>query len=115
MGADADQLRADLIPTHLQIVEELNKEKWKKDLYTVKLRNARTEQIYCGQMEEDNTIQELIKQRESGAHSYVPGKKDNNIIFLACENINGLSLFHRKATKIRKLTNLIKCHQADGI
>ena len=113
----ADQLCAVLIPTHSQIVEKLNKEKWKKDLYGAELSNARTddEQCYRGRTEEDNTIQELLKQWESGAHRYVPDSKNNNIVRLACENTNGLSLFHRKATKIRKLTNLIKGHQADGI
>ncbi len=41
--------------------------------------------------------------------------KDNNIIRLACENTNGLSLFHRKALKICKLANLSNRHQTNGM
>ena len=41
--------------------------------------------------------------------------KDNNIIRLACENTNRLSLFHRKDLKIRKIANLNNRHQTNGM
>ena len=111
----ADQLRADIISTHLQIVGELNRDKRRSDLALVEGSNIRedAEEIHHGWTDEDNTIQELLNQWESGAHGYVPDTKDNNIIRLACENTNGLSLFHRKALKICKIANLNNRHQTD--
>ena len=113
----ANQLRPDIIPTHLQIVGELNRDKWRSDLAAVDVSNIRAdaEAIHQGQTDEDNTIQELLNQWESGAHGYVPDTKDNKIIRLACENTNRLSLFHRKDLKILKLANLNNRYQTDGM
>ena len=44
----ADQLRADIIPTHLQIVGELNRDKWRSDLALVEGSNKRYTMV--GQM-----------------------------------------------------------------
>ena len=101
----------------MQIVGELNRGKWRSDLAAVEVSNikADAEEIYHGRTDEDNTIQELLYQQESGAHGYVSDTKDNNIIRLLCENTNGLSLFHRKALKIRKLANLNNRHQTNGM
>jgi hypothetical protein len=113
----ANQLCAGIIPTHLQIVGELNRDKWRIDLAEVEgssIRAYAEEILHCW-TDEDNTIQELLNQWKSGAHGYVPDMKDNNIILLACENTNRLSLFHRKALKICKLANLNNRHQTDGM
>ncbi len=83
----ADQLRASLIPTHLQIVEELEKGAWSNHQATAGRRHIRVaaEEIHRGRTVEDNTIQELLKQWDDGAHRYVPDTKDDNII-LPAEN-----------------------------
>ena len=106
-----------MIPMHLQIVGELNSHKWRSNLASAEGSNLRAdaEEIHHGWTDEDNTIQDLLNQWESGAHGYVPDMKDNNIIRLACENTNGLSLFHRKALKIRKLANLNSRYQTNDM
>ena len=73
----ADQLRADMNPTQLQIVGELNRGKGRSDLASGEGSNIRAEadEIHRGQTDEDNTIQELLNQWECGAHGYVPEKK----------------------------------------
>ena len=78
----ADQLCADMIPTHLQIVGELNRYKWRSNLALAEGSNMRedAEEIHYGRTDEDNTIQDMLNQWESGAHGYVPDMKDNNII-----------------------------------
>jgi hypothetical protein len=106
-----------MIPTHLQIMGELTRDKWGSDLALVEGSNMRADakETHHGRTDEDNTIQELLNQWESGAHSYVPYTKNDNIIRLACKNTNRLSLFHRKAHKTRKLANLNNRYQTDGM
>ncbi len=51
---------------------------------------------------------------KKGAHGYILGVKDENIIHLGCENVNSLSIFHPTKSKMRKLTHLHQRHQTDG-
>ena len=53
-----------MIPTHLQIVGELNRDKWRSDLASAEGSNMRAdaEEIHHGRTDDDNTIQELLNQ-----------------------------------------------------
>ena len=91
--------------THLKIVRELNRDKGRSDLALGEGSNIRADadEIHRGQTDEDNTIQELLNQWESGAHGYVPDMKENNIISLACENTNGIVYFTGRLSRSTSL------------
>ena len=113
----ADQFLQELIPTHSQIVAGMDKSKvvndeaGKDDHHM----NYEARDRYKGHTCEDSTIRELIEQWQGGGHGYVPEKKNDNIIRLACENVNSLSLHQKGGRKTRKLVNLVSRYQADGM
>ncbi len=53
-----------MIPTHLQIVGELNRHKWRSDLASAEGINLRAdaEEIHHVWTDEDNKIQDLLNQ-----------------------------------------------------
>ena len=114
----ADQLLTELVPTHLQIVEGMNKNQLTSDKIGIMGPNQETIEAsnrHAGYTSEGFLIRELLEQWQGGAHGYVPEIKNDNIIRLACENVNSLSLYQKGSKKIRKLLNLISRHQTDGM
>ena len=115
--AGARKFQAELVPTHSQIMEELNRERWSGDTAAGEFNNAQAQaqERHDGHTNEDATVRELLAQWEGGAHGYVPEAKEDNIIRIACENTNGIGLFHKDNLKVRKLLNLNSRHQTDGM
>ena len=59
-------------------------------------------------------VQDLILQWQKGAHGYIPETKEDEILRLGCENVNSLSLYNPKGSKMRKLLNIHNKYQTDG-
>jgi hypothetical protein len=75
---------------------------------------ATAEEVHTTRTKEEEMVWELLNGWQKGAHGYIPEVKDNNIIHLACENVNSLSIFHPAKSKMCKLTHLHQRHQMDG-
>lgn len=71
--------------------------------------------IHEAQLEEERIVQEMVTQWSSGGHGYVPAEKPEEVVRLAAENANSLSIYHRENWKIRKLFALNNKYQTDGM
>ena len=114
----ATKLMAELAPTHEQILAGMKMFQSRSDESEIaggEMHNSEAQEIYTGLTDEDDAIRELLEQWKGGAHGYVPEVKEDDIIRLACENVNSLSIYHKGTPKIGKLLNLNNRHQTDGI
>ncbi len=75
---------------------------------------ATAEEVHATRTKEEEMVQELLNGWQKGAHGYIPDVKDDNFIYLGCENFNSLSIFHSTKSKMRKLTHLHQRHRTDG-
>jgi hypothetical protein len=75
---------------------------------------ATAEEVHATRTKEEEMVRELLNGWQKGAHRYIPGVKDKNIIHLGCENVSSLSIFHPTKSKMRTLTHLHQRHQMDG-
>jgi hypothetical protein len=75
---------------------------------------ATAEEVHATRTKEEESVRELLNGWQKGAHEYIPEVKDDNVIYLGCENVNNLSIFHPTKSKMHKLTHLHQRHQTDG-
>ena len=52
------------------------------------------EAIHEASLEEERAVQEMVTQWSKGSHGYVPAKKPEEVVRLAAENANSLSIYH---------------------
>ncbi len=112
----ADNIRATLRPTEEQIRAATRKEVTALDLRAAKREGFResAEAVHASRTREEEMVQELILQWQTGAHDYIPEIKEDNILQLGCKNVNSLSLYNPKGSKMRKLINIHQKYQTDG-
>jgi len=72
------------------------------------------ERVHAERTTEEEMIQELILQWQKGVHGYIPETKEDDILRLGCENVNSLSLYNPKGSKMRKLINIHSKYQTEG-
>ena len=58
------------------------------------------ERVHALRTTEEEMVQDLILQWQKGAHGYIPETKEDDILRLGCENVNSLSLYNPKGSKI---------------
>jgi hypothetical protein len=62
----------------------------------------------------EEMVQELIKEWQKGAHGYIPELKEADVVWLGCENVNSLSLFHPTKSKTCNSQTYIKSTKQMG-
>ncbi len=75
---------------------------------------AKAETIYLACTKEEKIVKGILDQWGKGAHGFVPMVKEDDIIQLGCENVNSLSMYNQKKTKMRRTINLHKKYQTDA-
>jgi hypothetical protein len=108
--------RAELIPTEAQLRAATTLDARASTSTTAEGEGFCTMavEIYATKTKEEEMVQELLKDRQKGAHGYIPEVNEDDVIQLGCENVNSLSHFHPTKSKMRKLTNLHQRYQTDG-
>jgi hypothetical protein len=112
----AGNFRATLRPTEEQIRAATRRGVGDVDLWVTENEGFResVERVHALRTTEEEMVQELILQWQKGAHGYIPETKEDNILRLGCENVNSLSLYNPKGSKMRKLINIHNKYQTDG-
>jgi hypothetical protein len=72
------------------------------------------EEVYATRTNEEEMVQELLKDWQKGTHGYIPKVKEDDVIQLGCENDNSLSIFPPTKSKMCKFTHLHQRYQTDG-
>jgi len=112
----AGNFRATLRPTEEQIRAATRKGVTDVDSRVTENEGFResAERVHAVRTTEEELVQELILQWQKGAHGYIPETKEDDILRLGCENVNSLSLYNPKGSKMRKLINIHNKYQTDG-
>jgi len=112
----ASNFRATLRPTEEQIRAATRKGDGDSEWRVTENKGfwESAERVHALRTTEEEMIQELILQWQKGAHGYIPETKEDNILRLGCENVNSLSLYNPKGSKMRKLINIHNKYQTDG-
>jgi hypothetical protein len=63
---------------------------------------------------EEEIVKGILDQWGKGAHGFIPTVKEDDIILLGCKNVNSLSMYNQKETKMRRSINLHKIYQMDA-
>jgi hypothetical protein len=80
----------------------------------LKLGQATAEMLFSAWTNEEAIVQGLLNQWGKGAHGFVPVEKEDDIVRLGYENVNSLSMYNRKESKMRQILNLHRKYQMDG-
>jgi hypothetical protein len=101
----ASLCRAELIPTEAQIQAASIQDARTFPSATAEGEGfcATAEEVYATRTKEEEMVQELLNDWQKGAHEYIPEVKEDYVIRLGYENINGLSIFHPTKSKMQKI------------
>jgi hypothetical protein len=112
----AGEYHKDLVPTVEQIKAAVARESSKKASGADKTNplQATAEMIYLARTKEEEIVKGILNQWGKGAHGFVPMVKEDDIVQLGCENVNSLSMYNQKETKMRRIINLHEKYQMDA-
>jgi hypothetical protein len=71
--------------------------------------------IYSARTKEEEIFQGLLNQQAKGAHGFICMEKEDDIVWQGCENVNNLGMYNQKESKMRRIINLHKKYQMDGM